>query len=88
MGRGGGDFLASHDLEDLFALLAGDEHLRAEIASGTGEPERYLRRTLAGWMNSPDFVSAISGHFPGDQGSQDRARELIGWLRTTLATVD
>ena len=28
-GRGGGDYLASHDLEDLFALLAGDAGLRA-----------------------------------------------------------
>jgi len=77
--RGDGDFIASHDLEDVLAVLAGLPTARGEITAGAASVE------LARLMQLESFVDAIPGHFDGHAAGQDRGRRVAAWLRTLTA---
>ncbi|HEY0839416.1 MAG TPA: hypothetical protein VGD74_04470, partial [Vulgatibacter sp.] len=79
--RGGGDVVASHDLEDLFTLLAGDDDLVDQIAKGDLEVHRFLRINLGRICRDPLSGSALRGHFLPDPASQRRGDEVIRRLR-------
>lgn len=72
-GRGKGDFLFSHDLEDLLAVIDGRASLLEECRTSPAELRTYLA--------TRDFVDALSGHLPGDAASQERLPELQDKLR-------
>lgn len=71
-GRGGGDFLMSHDIEDIIAVLDG----RPEIVNDVKQAEPLLTEELAKrfqvLMENNRFVDAVSGHMPTDETSQAR----------------
>ncbi len=83
-GRGRGDDMASHDLEDLLAVVAGLPSVRAEIAASSVDVASAVRRELAGLMRVEAFVDALPGHFDGNAAGQARARIVAAWLRTLL----
>ncbi len=94
-GRGQGDYVASHDLEDLLTVLSGLASLREEIARATAGVEAALRAELVRLMTQDAFVEALPGHFEGealpghfegDASGQARARELRRWLRSLRVT--
>jgi hypothetical protein len=65
LGRGGGDYLMSHDLGDIIALVDGRPELAAEVR---GEPpglQAYLTEQLAKWLSDERFtLLAVPGHLP------------------------
>lgn len=85
-GRGKGDYLFSHDLEDLLAVVDGRETLLAECQASAAELKDYLAERFARLLAEPAFVEAIPGHLPGDAASQERLPELLEKLRL-LATL-
>lgn len=80
--RGGGDYVASHDLEDVLTVLGGLRSLRDEIASAAEGVLGALRIELVQLMESESFVDALPGHFDGHAAGQARAREVSEWLRS------
>ena len=80
-GRGKGDFLFSHDLEDLLAVIDGRASLLDECRASPPELREYLAARLASLLATRDFVDALSGHLPGDAASQERLPELHDKLR-------
>jgi len=80
-GRGAGDYLASHDLEDLVAVLDGRPGLLDEIQNTGPELRSYLKDKLSGLLADPQFLYALQGHLPGDRGSQARIPQLLNVLR-------
>ncbi|MEP7042528.1 MAG: hypothetical protein ABI843_05670 [Dokdonella sp.] len=80
-GRGNGDFLSSHDLEDLLAIVDGRAALLDECRTSPPELQAYLAERFAALLDKPAFVEALPGHLPGDAASQQRLPELIGKLR-------
>lgn len=80
-GRGGGDYLASHDLEDLVAVVDGRAELEEECRQGPPELAAYLAAQFAALLDKPAFVDALRGHLPGDAASQRRFPTLLGSLR-------
>lgn len=76
-GRGNGDYLFSHDLGDLLALIDGRDSLIAECLSSPTELKIYLRDKLAALLANPAFMQALPGHFPGDAASQERVPDLV-----------
>lgn len=86
-GRGKGDYLFSHDLEDLLAVVDGREILLAECQASAPELKAYLAERFAGLLAEPAFVEAIPGHLPGDAASQERLPELLEKLNL-LATLN
>jgi predicted nucleotidyltransferase len=79
--RGNGDYLASHDLEDVLSVVDGRAELIAE-ARGSGEELRsYLSTEIRTLLGTGDFLDAVPGHLPGDIASQQRVPELLRRLR-------
>jgi predicted nucleotidyltransferase len=81
LGRGKGDYLASHDFEDLIAVIDGRPELEAELR----DAEPALRQHLAGVMRKTiadeRFLSALGGFVIEDGGSPDRASGLLARLQ-------
>lgn len=80
-GRGKGDFLFSHDLEDLLAIVDGRASLLQECRQSPLELRAYLAERFGMLLSTPAFIDALSGHLPGDAASQERLPELLGKLR-------
>lgn len=80
-GRGKGDFLASHDLEDIVTVIDGRPSLLDEVAGSPADLRAYLAQQFRQLTGSAEFLDALAGHLPGDRASQARLPELIRRLR-------
>jgi hypothetical protein len=72
LGRGNGDYMASHDLEDIISVIDGRDMLLAEIAAAPADVRTYLSETIRRLLETPAFVDSLPGHLPGDAASQAR----------------
>ncbi len=79
--RGHGNYLFSHDLEDLVAVVDGRESLLAECTRSPLELQRYLAGQVSGLLATPGFQEALPGHLPGDVAGQQRLPMLLQTLR-------
>lgn len=71
-GRGSGDYGASHDIDDLIAVVDGREELRGEIAACDEELIQYVGATLKRYIESDDFLDTQAWHLPPDEAGQSR----------------
>lgn len=80
-GRGNNDYLFSHDLGDLIAVVDG----RAELLDECNVSEAALKSYLRDWFTrltaTPAFMEALAGHLTGDAATQARLPELKNKLR-------
>lgn len=75
-GRGKGDFLFSHDLGDLLAVIDGRDALLEECCASSPRLRAYLGKRFQHLLALPAFMDALQGHLPGDAASQERLPEL------------
>ena len=80
-GRGDGDFLASHDIEDIVSVLDGRSTLPTEVATADLSLRRYLAERFYALLETPDFIAATAGHLPPDSTSQERVALVIQRMR-------
>lgn len=80
-GRGNNDFLFSHDLGDVIAVIDGRDSLLEECRADDMELRQYLRERFAGFLASRAFMEALPGHLAGDFASQARLPDLEHKLR-------
>ncbi|MCF8033760.1 MAG: nucleotidyl transferase AbiEii/AbiGii toxin family protein [Desulfarculaceae bacterium] len=71
-GRGKNDYTASHDLEDVVAVVDGREELAAEVEQAETEVRRFLAQRFRALLDDRRFVDALPGHLPPDPASQAR----------------
>ncbi|MFY3744882.1 hypothetical protein ACOQFB_13305 [Anaeromyxobacter sp. Red801] len=83
--RGRGDFVASHDLEDIVAVADGRPTLADEVQRAPAQLRRFLASTMRRWLDDPQFLAAVPGHLPGDSASQARAPFVVERLRAIAA---
>lgn len=83
--RGEGDFVASHDLEDVIAVVDGRPTLPDEAKRAPAQLRRFLAATIDRWLDAPEFLAAVPGHLPGDVGSQARVPLVLERLRAIAA---
>lgn len=81
-GRGGGDFAASHDLEDIIAVVDGRSEIEHEIAAASTDVRHYIASELRALLDNRDFVEALGGFLFPDAASQGRRWRLEGRLRS------
>jgi hypothetical protein len=81
-GRGRGDFQASHDLEDVLAVLSGLDPLRREVAEASTPVAQSVRDTFVELARIEAFMDAVPGHFEGDTRGQAHAENVLAWLAT------
>jgi len=80
-GRGNADFLFSHDLGDLIAVLDGRDEITDECRASPADLRAYLSHRFAIFLETPSFVEALAGHLPGDAASQERLPDLLAKMR-------
>jgi len=78
--RGGGDILASHDLEDVLNIVDGREELAEELNAAPSAPRDAVRVMLKDLLAHPDFANAL----PGLIADADRADIVMQRLRAMV----
>jgi len=71
-GRGAGDYVMSHDIEDIIAVLDGRPELIDEVKESESDLRGALTERLGYLLLESGFVDSIPGHMPGDAASQAR----------------
>ena len=75
-GRGGGDYLFSHDLGDVISVIDGRDSLLDECRQAAPALRAYLAQEFATLLAKRSFLDALPGHLPGDAVSQERLPDL------------
>lgn len=83
--RGRRDFYASHDLEDIIAVVDGREELMGEIEQTKSGVKRYLATQFTELLADEDFVESLPGHFLPDDVSQGRMGFILARIRAIAA---
>ncbi len=85
-GRGGGDYLFSHDLGDIITVIDGRDELPAEIQESPVALQRYLGQQASALLGSRSFRDALPGHLPTDAASQARLPDIEAKLQRIIRT--
>lgn len=79
--RGGGDYVSSHDMEDIINVVDGRPELIAEVHAAPDPIRAHLREEFDELLANGSFVDAIPMHLRTDAASQARAPLIITRLR-------
>jgi len=85
-GRGQGDFVASHDLEDIVAVLDGRLQVVEEVRQCESTLREHLESRFTALLKEARFLDALPGHMPGDTASQARVPKIIARLKAIVET--
>ncbi|MFV2057665.1 MAG: hypothetical protein ACC707_14455 [Thiohalomonadales bacterium] len=80
-GRGEGDYLLSHDIEDIIAVLDGRPEIVVEVKKSQPDLVRELSRRFTKLLQDSRFVNAVSGHLPTDAASQARVSVVLNKIK-------
>ena len=80
--RGKGDFLASHDLEDVIAVIASRAEIVGELASSDAEVKDFISSLVRGFLSDQYFMEALPGKLEGNAASQARLPVIVERLKT------
>ena len=87
--RGHGDSLASHDFEDLVAVMDGRPSWPEEVLNCGADLRRYLTARFASWLDDPDFHAALPGHLAESGFGSVRSERLLSQMHgLVVATQD
>lgn len=75
--RGKGDYVTSHDMEDIVAVLDGRPEIANEVKQADEALRKHLMTRFAALLRDKNFVAALPGHLPGDAASQARAPLVV-----------
>lgn len=84
-GRGNGDFLGSHDLEDLVCVIDGREVIFEEVQQQDPSLVEYLRAEFRSLLGTEGFVDALPGYLLPDATAQGRLGIVLRRLRAIAA---
>lgn len=76
-GRGGGDYLFSHDMGDIISVIDGRASLLHECHVSLAPLREYLTAQFQHLLTDRSFVDALPGHLPPDGASQARLPDLM-----------
>ena len=79
-GRGKNDYFASHDLEDVIAVIDGRASLPDEIRQAPKELKAYISDEIRTLTGNREFVDALPGYLLPDPASQARLGPLLKTL--------
>jgi hypothetical protein len=75
--RGKGDFIMSHDMEDIVAILDGRPELFDEIKASNIDLLTFVGDSFAAFARNRHFIDSIGMHLLPDEVSQSRAKIII-----------
>ncbi len=71
-GRGGGDFLSSHDIEDMISIINGRKQLVDEVEQSPPDLRNFLSETFQSFLADDAFLESVPGHLLPDPANQAR----------------
>ena len=80
-GRGKGDYLGSHDIEDLIAVLDGRPSIIEEVKQSEPDLVKELSDRFQGLLQDARFVESVSGHLLPDASSPARVGVVLGIMK-------
>jgi hypothetical protein len=80
-GRGGNDVFASHDLEDIIAVVDGRPEIVNDVAAAGADVRGYIGTEIRALFDDPNFIEALGGFLLPDAASQGRRSLLEARLR-------
>jgi predicted nucleotidyltransferase len=75
-GGGRGDYLTSHDMEDIINFINGRVEILEDIKNSESDLKDFIINSLQGFLADELFLEALPGHLLPDQASQGR-RSII-----------
>ncbi len=84
-GRGNGDYLGSHDLEDLITVVDGRIELFDEISQSSSDLRNFIAEKFENLLANRKFRDALAGFLYPDETSQGRLTILVEQLRKIAA---
>ncbi len=85
--RGKGDYVLSHDMEDIVAVLDGRPEIVDEVSHADSVLRNHLAARFADLLGDDIFLAALPGHLPDDTGSPGRMPLLTERI-TTIAGLE
>lgn len=76
LGRGEGDLLGSHDLEDIITVVAGRPEVSAELNREKAELRQWLANKSREFLDDPQSVYALQGALPDVRDLPDLISEI------------
>lgn len=83
--RGGGDFTASHDVEDIITVVDGRHALVDEVDASPTAIRCFIADTIAELLKNTRFLDSLPGHLPPDAASQQRLPIVLRRIRAIAA---
>lgn len=80
--RGNGDYVASHDLEDIVAVIDGRASVAIDIEQSDPRIREYLAGEVRRLLTISAFTEAIAGHLSSDGAGQARLPIVVERMRT------
>lgn len=84
-GRGQGDYMMSHDMEDIVAVLDGRPEIVDEVLNCEQHLKNYLKARLSALITDERFIETLPSHLPGDAGSQARVPIILQRMQALAA---
>lgn len=76
-GRGQGDFLSSHDIEDIITIIDGRKEIISELRAAPEALKQFLSEHFKKFLRDDNFLESISAQFNPDPISQKRCDVII-----------
>jgi len=70
--RGRGDFMGSHDMEDIITVVDGRAALADEIRVAPTGLRQYIADKIKNYLKNPAFIDSLPGHMAYDSVGQKR----------------
>ena len=87
-GRGKGDYIASHDMEDIIAVIDGRIELIDEVKDSDPNLKRFLSERFHRFLKTEVFFESLPGHLPPDSVSQARLPTITTRIEKIAAMAD
>ena len=88
IGRGRGDYLASHDFEDLMAVIDGRPELEAELSAASAQLRKHIAGVIGKTIADDRFLAVVGGFVIEEGGSPERASVLMARMRRLAGLAD
>ncbi len=83
-GRGKGDYLTSHDMEDIINFINGRVEILEDIENSESGLKTFIIKSLQGFLEDKLFLEALPGHLLPDQASQGRRSIILERIKNIV----
>jgi len=83
-GRGRGDYLTSHDMEDIINFINGRAEVIEDVKNSEPDLKDFIVKSLQGFLEDEFFLEALPGHLLPDQASQGRRSIILERIKKII----